>query len=442
MKRELSNAIYGVLDYLAYPLGMLAIAPITLREFGNERFGIWIFAGTAINIGAIAASGFGDANIRVVAMRKANGDPQSVLRAVRSTMGIHVILGGAMTIIAWFLAPLLTAHLISNLPALRNDCVWSLRLAAIMIFLRAVESVCVSTQRAYERYGAAVGVSVAARLASLIAAATLPMSTHSVFIVLAATCVLSGLGVSFQLAQLGRLLHTVNLLPTLERETSLVLLTFGVFAWVQAVSGLVFGQLDRLLAGLTFGAAAVTAYSLCVQLCQPIYGVAAAGLHFIFPRIATHLALDDNRGARRAILVGVCANVLIVCAGTAVVLLFGHTILRAWGGKDVARMTASILPVIAWSTALAGLAVAGSYSLLALGKVRILTCITLTAGAVMLGSMSWLAPRHGLDGLAWGRMLYGPITCIVYIPLLMFLSKRPSVLAFQAITTALTEEAS
>lgn len=439
MKRELSNAIYGVLDYLAYPLGMLAIAPITLREFGSERYGIWIFAGTAINIGAIAASGFGDANIRVVAMRNANEDPESVVRAVRSTLGIHMALGAVMTMIAWWFAPLLTAHLISNLPALSNDCVWTLRIAAIVIFLRAVESVCISTQRAYERYGAAVGISVVARLASLVAAATLPMSTHSVSSVLAATCILSGLGLALQLAQLGRLLHTVNLLPMLERETTLVLVTFGVFAWVQAVSGLVFGQLDRLLAGLTFGAAAVTAYSLCVQLCQPIYGVTAAGLHFLFPRIATHLALDDNRGARRAILAGMCANVLIVCAGTAAVLLFGQAILRAWGGKDVARMTASLLPVVAWSTASAGLAVAGSYSLLALGKVRILTCITLAAGAVMFGSMSWLARRHGLEGLAWGRMLYGPITCIVYIPLLMFLSKRSPVFALPA--TALTEEA-
>jgi len=441
MKRELSNAIYGVLDYLAYPVGMLAIAPITLREFGSERYGIWIFAGTAINIGAIAASGFGDANIRVVAMRKANDDPESVVRAVRSTMGIHAILGGAMTMIAWLLAPILTAHLIRNLPALRNDCIWSMRIAAIVIFLRAVESVCISTQRAYERYGAAVGVSVVARLASLIAAVTLPMTTHSASSVLAATCILSVLGVALQLVHLGRLLHTVNLLPMLERETTLLLVTFGVFAWVQAVSGLVFGQLDRLLAGLTFGAAAVTAYSLCVQLCQPVYGVAAAGLHFIFPRIATHFALDDKRGVRRTILAGICANVLIVCAGTAGVLLFGQTVLRAWGGKEVARMAATILPVIAWSTASTGLGVAGSYALLALGRVRTLSGIALAAGAVMLGSMNWLASRHGLEGLAWGRMLYGPITCIVYIPLVMFLSKRPPILAFPALTTALSEEA-
>jgi O-antigen/teichoic acid export membrane protein len=440
MKSQLSNAAYGALDYLAYPLGLLAVTPAMLRELGNDRFGVWMFASAAINIGAVIASGFGDANIRIVATQRAIGNHAKMIRAVRGTMGIHLALGAAMAIVAWLMCPIMATRLASGLPGLRVEALWSLRFASIMILVRAIESVCISTQRAFERYGAAIRVSVIARIGSLAAAVTLPLVTHSVASVLAATCIISACGVWLQLAHLRSLLHAESLLPLLERETAVALLGFGIFAWIQAVSGLVFGQLDRLLTGIAFGAAAVTAYSLCVQLCQPIYGVTAAGLHFLFPRIAAKDALGDEAGVRRTVLGGICANVLIVGAGTAGVLLFGGPLLRAWAGAGVAQISGSLLPVIAWSTAASGLGVAGAYSMFALGRVKSVTCFILAGGALMSIAMWWLSGRFGLYGLAWGRLFYGPITCLVYIPLVLLLGKQPASASRQTSAVELIEE--
>ena len=132
--------------------------------------------------------------------------------------------------------------------------------------------------------------------------------------VLEATAVITALGVWLQIAQIRTLLGTSNLLPMLDGETVMGPISFGLFAWIQSVSGLAFGQLDRLMTGFAFGAAAVTAYSLCVQLSQPVYGVAAAGLHFMFPRVAAQHALDDMAGVRRTVLWGFCTNLVIVAA--------------------------------------------------------------------------------------------------------------------------------
>jgi O-antigen/teichoic acid export membrane protein len=243
-----------------------------------------------------------------------------------------------------------------------------------------------------------------------------------------------------QLAQLRGLLHAASLLPQLERETSMALLGFGIFAWIQAVSGLVFGQLDRLLSGIAFGAAAVASYSLCVQLCQPIYGMAAAGLHFLFPHIAAKDALGDESGVRSTVLKGFCANALIVGVGTAGVLLFGGQFLRAWAGTSAAQIAGPILPVIAWSTAASGLGVAGAYSMFALGRVKVVTWFILAGGALMSVAMCCLSRHYGLYGLAWGRLFYGPITCLVYFPLAMLLGKRPVSASIQADPVELIEE--
>jgi exopolysaccharide biosynthesis WecB/TagA/CpsF family protein len=424
MKKHISNAVYGVLDYLAYPLGMLAIAPVALRGLGNDRYGIWMIAISAISTGAIVASGFGDANIRIVAMQRATGNHEKVIRAVRSSMGIHVVLGCSIAIVAWLLSPMVTARLVQGTSGLQAECLWSLRVACLLIPIRAIESVCISTQRAYEHYGRALKISAVTRLLSLASAGLLPFITHTVVSVLAATAIITAIGVWLQIVQVRTQLGATNLLPTLDGETTWALISFGFFAWIQAVSGLAFGQLDRLMSGVAFGAAAVTAYSLCVQLSQPIYGVAAAGLHFMFPRVAAQHALDDRAGVRRTVLFGFCVNFMIVTIGAAAVLAFGQAFLRIWAGIEVARVSASILPVIVWSTTFAGLGVAGAYSMLALGRARTLTCFTLVAGLLMAFSMSWLAPRYGLRGLAWGRLLYGPITCTVYFPLLLLLSNR------------------
>ena len=424
MKNHISNAIYGVLDYLAYPLGMLVIAPFALRSLGNDRYGIWMFAVSMVSTGAIVASGFGDANIRVVAMQRATGSHLNVIRAVRSTMGIHLFLGSALAIVAWFLAPIATNHLVSGTSGLQTDCLWSLRFACLLIPVRAIECVCVSTQRAYEQYGSAVRISAITRLVSLAGAGILPFITHTVVSVLAATALISAYGVWLQVVQIRRLLGVSDLLPVFDRETTVTLLSFGVFAWIQAVSGLVFGQLDRLIAGVAFGATAITAYAMCVQLSQPIYGVVAAGLHFLFPRISVQHALDDRAGVRRTILLGLCANVLIVVLGAAAVLTFGPAVLHRWGGVELAQRCAVLLPVVVWSTAFAGLGVTGAYSMLALGHARTLTWFTLFGGVLMTCSMGWLARSYGLQGMAWSRMVYGPITCMVYFPLVLFLRGR------------------
>ena len=41
MRAHLVNATYGVLEYAAYPIGMLLVAPIILRNMGAAQYGIW-----------------------------------------------------------------------------------------------------------------------------------------------------------------------------------------------------------------------------------------------------------------------------------------------------------------------------------------------------------------------------------------------------------------
>jgi O-antigen/teichoic acid export membrane protein len=308
---------------------------------------------------------------------------------------------------------------------LEQDCLWSLRIASLLLWLRTMESVCISTQRAFERYGAAVRVSVVTRLLSLAAAAALTYLLHSVAGIVAAAALLNLLGTWLQFADLRRLLDVSSLLPAMDAHAAKALLGYGAFSWLQAVSAVVFSQADRLFLGISLGAVAVAAYTLCTQLAQPIYGFAASGLHFLFPHLAERHASRANSTVRKTIFIASACNLLFVAVSTMTLLLFGESILRVWAGADIARSAAPVLPIIVWSSALLALNVTGTYALFALGRIRIVTWLNLAAGAAMLLLMVWLLPRFGTYGMAMARLSYAAITLLVYVPLARQLGKAP-----------------
>jgi O-antigen/teichoic acid export membrane protein len=422
MKAWLANAAYGVLDYAAYPIGMLLVAPIVLRNMGAAQYGIWAVVTAAVSMGSIIASGFGDANIQHVSSQRGLGRHDALVRTVRCMIGINLVLGTVLALLAWILAPLAALHLVPTGAALQRDCLWSLRIATLLLWLRTMESVCISTQRAFERYGAAVRVSIVTRLLSLAAAAALTYRLHSVAAIVAAAALLNLLGTWLQFSDLRRLLGATSLAPAMDAHAMKALLGFGAFSWLQAVSAVIFSQADRLFLGVSLGAVAVAAYALCTQLAQPIYGFAASGLHFLFPHLAERHA-SGAAGVRKTILIAFACNLVFVVAATAILMLFGPEILRVWAGADIARSAAAIFPIIVWSSALLALNVTGTYALFALGRIRIVTWLNLAAGATMLLLMVWLLPRFGAYGMALARLCYGAITLLVYVPLACQLSK-------------------
>ena len=89
MKKHLTNAGYGVLDYISYPVGMLLVAPIVVHKLGAAEYGLWMIATALISAGGIVASGFCDASIQRVAYLRGIENVERIPDAVRSMLGIN-----------------------------------------------------------------------------------------------------------------------------------------------------------------------------------------------------------------------------------------------------------------------------------------------------------------------------------------------------------------
>jgi O-antigen/teichoic acid export membrane protein len=194
MRKHLTNAAFGVLDYVSYPLGMLLVAPIVLHRLGASEYGLWMISTAVISAGGIIASGFSDANIQRVAHLRGAGKLDQIPRTVRSILGINLALGFTLAVSAWIAAPYTSAHLGVAHQTSTAECLVSLRIASVSILLRSIETVGVSTQRAFEYYRGTVQISTAVRLLSLASAAILSLSGHGIATILMATALFLALG--------------------------------------------------------------------------------------------------------------------------------------------------------------------------------------------------------------------------------------------------------
>ncbi len=129
MRAHLSNAAYGILDYGAYPIGMLVVAPVMLRNLGVGQYGVLALATAAVSIGGIIASVSAMPIFNMWPADEESATKSALLRAVRSMMGINLVLGVAFALIGWMVSPLAAVHMTAAdvqlrqfLPMVATDC--------------------------------------------------------------------------------------------------------------------------------------------------------------------------------------------------------------------------------------------------------------------------------------------------------------------------------
>jgi len=418
MSKHFTNAAYGVLDYASYPIGMLLVAPVVLHKLGASEYGLWIIATALISAGGIIASGFCDANIQRVAHLRGIGNSDLIPNTVRGILGISMTLGLLLAVATWIAAPYAVTRIAIGHQVSPGECLISLRIASVLILLRSIESVPVSTQRAFEQYRGTVQISTAVRLLTLASAAVLAYLGQRTIGILAATAVLMAFGTHMQFRQLPQFLGAVSLWPRFNPTETRALLGLGIFVWLQAIGGVVFGQLDRIVLGVTLGALAVAPYSLCVQFAHPIFGLTASGLSFLFPYLSGRASTLSISALKRTLLKAFACNLALVIGGAGLLLFEGPRLVRLWAGPVIAASAAKIMVPIVLGSVFMGLSVTGTYAMQALGLFRTVAVISLGSRAAMLLLMIELLHHMGLQGLALSRLCYGSVALLVYLPLL------------------------
>ena len=421
MSKHLTNATYGVLDYASYPVAMLLVAPIVLRRLGAAEYGLWILCASVISAGGILASGFCDAAMQRIARLRGQEKSYTAAGTVRALLTLNLTSGSIFAVLVWFAAPIAAKHMASYHLSSLKECVYSLRMAGAWIVLRALESVGVIAHRAFEEYRGSVQISVASRLLTLASAAVLATVGYRVPAILVATGVALALSVFLQLRGLRSYFGPVSFRPSFDREELRLLVRPGMFVWVQSACGVIFGQLDRILLAVSFGAAALAPYALCVQFAAPIFGLSASGLHFLYPLLSRKAPNASGAVLQQLVVKSFACNLLVVTVPSVLLIAFGGTAIRIWSGGAISEQSLSILHGVVLGTALWGLGVTGTYTMQALGQFRTVALLNICGRICALILMVYLLRHRGIEGVVLARVFYGATALLVYVPLLRWL---------------------
>jgi O-antigen/teichoic acid export membrane protein len=414
-RKSAGNAIYNVAEYIAQPLSMLAAAPFLVHKLGLSQYGVWMLVSTILGSMGTLSAGFGDAAVKYVSAYRGQNNPAGVERTIRATLTINTFLGGLFGLLVWAGAPYAVDCLFKIEPEFHAACLRAIRISAVILAIRSIESVFVGALRAFERYGPPVKLNVFLRTIVVVSAVALAAQGRGVTAIMLATLYWSALIAVLQAAAARRVAGLRNPFPTFEKQALAEVFRFGCYSWLQALAGVVFTYADRFLIAAMLGTAPLAIYVLCVQAAQPIHGLAAAAFNFVFPHISSRQEAGEIAGPRRVFRLASLISLALSLVLALPLIVFGKPLLTFWMGKQVAGEGRLALALLAVAYALMALNVVPHYTLLAFGRVRFIAGLNFGSGILLVLLMAVLVPAFGLVGAALGRIAYSLFLSVPYL---------------------------
>jgi len=233
--------------------------------------------------------------------------------------------------------------------------------------------------------------------------------------IMVATLFWSALVVVLQAIAAHRVAGPLKPLPTFERAALSEVFSFGCFSWLQALAGVVFTYADRFLVAAMLGTAPLAIYVLCVQVTQPIHGLASAAFNFVFPHISSRHEAGEIHGPYRVFRIASLISLTLSVALALPLIFFGKPLLFLWMGKQIANEGYVALALLAIAYALMALNVVPHYALLAFGRARLIAGLNIASGIVLTILMAVLVPSLGLVGAGLGRIVYAMLLAVPYL---------------------------
>ena len=413
VRRHGRRAAWAVADQGAYPLMLLLLTPVLLAHLGRAGFGLWMLAVTIVSMSPLLSCGSAMAVTKHVSADLAVGAQAEAVAAIRAALLVAATGGLVAALLAWLSAPLVAASLFAQMGAPATTAP-VLALCGLAAAVQEIDNVYAAALRGAERFDLCARVELPSRLAMLLVLGYLASRGSGVQPLLVALIVMMVGKAALKGLQVVTLLNCRACgLPSLARAPLQRLLSFGVWQWLQSAGSVLFAATDQLLIGGLLGAAALTRYSICLQIAQYVHWLPSVTLQIVFPRLsALGQNLDPRRGndiLRATTLAALAAAALL----GAPLLLFGRPLLRAWIGADFADENQLLLAVLV----LVHIALAGNigayFVLLGSGRPATSARIVLAAGAAQ-SIFAVVAAPFGILAVACNRFVYSCLTAFLY----------------------------
>jgi O-antigen/teichoic acid export membrane protein len=401
-------SFWGLVEYGIGPVAALVALPILFRQLGTVGFGQYSMI--------IALAGFGNAanlGAAVTATKLVSErlhEPGGAYRAA----GVSMSLIGCALGVVTLAAVLLWAVVGLAWPAATfgGVAVTLLAMPALAIYLTQqydqLFSGCLKGREDFRATALCELFSRTGTMALACATAALTASPTWTGVAQAFGLLVAG---TVKMRVFSRAYGRVLVRPVRDRAAMSAAFKFSRWSWLNSLSALAFGSVDRVLVGSMMGPAALAIYTVGVQVGQIIHTASVAIFQKAMPRVSRLSVSPPYAGAaEREIRRMMMWNLALSASATLAVLAVSHPLLNLLLGDNVATGHLGTFQLLIVASGLLSLNAAAHFSLLGLGNSRAVAILNGLGGLAMLCVMAGLVHAAGEHAAAWGRMAYAAIT--------------------------------
>ena len=322
----LSLAVSSILPFL--------YTPIMLRILGQNEYGLYSLAHTAIGYLSLLTFGFGSTILRYLTIYRAREEKEQEQRV----FGFFLLLYGVIAVLTVVCGIVIATHAeFFFRKSLTADELAKIRVLLLLITVNTAialpVSVLSSAVMAHERY-------LFKKLIDLFATVLLPAATLVALFLGYASVGMAVASMLIQIALLpvyGVYCHRVlQIRPVFARlPGGLIRQMVGIsaFVFLGAVVDMLFWSTDKLILGMMLGTASVAVYNIGATFNTTVMNLSGAIVNVLSPRVTAMVAKEASEEELTALFVRVGRlQFLIVALIVSGFAVFGRTFVQLWAG--------------------------------------------------------------------------------------------------------------
>ncbi len=329
----LRNSLWNLAGSALPSLVALATVPLMIKGVGLEGFGVVTLITSVIGYFGIFDVNLSAGSIKYLSEHHARQDTRRFAETFWFGIAFYAVLGLAGGALLFGFAGVLLDHLFSVSPALRDDALYGLQIAALGFGLLQVQNYLLVVPQALQRYDrSARGEAFFGITANLVSAAV-AMHGGGIAGVLASRVAVSAanlLWLSWLIRQLG-----MPLAPALpRREVCIALARFSGHSWLSRMASMLHQHADKLIVGSLAGPVALALYTVPSQLASRILGLTYRLSSVIYPRVSALAATGEQRQLRALYLDATRILTYLNFAVLGMIAITGELFLSKWVGPE------------------------------------------------------------------------------------------------------------
>jgi O-antigen/teichoic acid export membrane protein len=414
-----NTLISGVVGVLSLLINFFVVA-FAIRTLGMTSYGVFVLAlSFSVSAGYLSISDLGlQAGVsRFIADADGRGDRERMSQVVSSALAILLGTGVCAALVLLVLA-VLAAHLF-HVPT------ESLRTALGLLFVLFAGEALFSLPglafygllQGLQRYGRIKAVDMSRQLLYAVAVVAVLGTGHGV-IAFGAVTVAGSLFSALGYALMARLsCPELRISPHLISRTGLrPLAGFSGWAFVAAISGVIWAQMDKVILATAAPVRVLTGYDIANRLQSAASYPLSFTTQAVVPAAANLSAIESTIRLRALLIRGTRYTLALSFPATIAAMILARPLIVAWVGGQYAYMSGPTQLFLVYQLVISSATIAHTIPI-GLGRMRIIALYATSAMVINLVISIALVRPLGISGVIIGTLIGYGITAPLYIRL-------------------------